>query len=440
MKRLIGIRREDKNQWERRVPLTPRQVRLLREEHQVETHIQPSSIRVFSDNQYRAAGALVTEELTSCPLVFAIKEIPEAFFQEGKTYVFFAHVIKGQKFNMPMLRRMLELGCNLVDYEKMEDADGQRLLFFGPQAGRAGMMDTLWAFGQRLNWEGLPTAFQELTPAHEYGSLDEAKQALAAVGARIRQEGLPSSLTPLVCGFSGYGKVAQGAQEIFDLLPVKELPPEDLVRFVESGSSSTKQLYKVVFHEKHMVRPKAPAPPFELQDYYDHPERYEPQFEQYVPCLTLLMNCIYWDERYPRLVTRPLLRRLFGEDGTPPPRLRVIGDVSCDLEGAVECTLRATDPGHPVYVYEPAFDHIRDGVAGNGPVVMAVDNLPCELPLESSTGFGEALAPFVPALANADFSVAFERCVLPEAIKKAVIAYHGELTGPFRYLSRHLTS
>ncbi len=112
-------------------------------------------------------------------MVFAVKEIPPALFEPGKVYVFFAHVIKGQPYNMPMLRRLLDLGCTLIDYEKVTDDQGRRLIFFGRHAGMAGTLETLWALGRRLAWEGIPTPLADLRHAYEYRDVAEAKEAVS---------------------------------------------------------------------------------------------------------------------------------------------------------------------------------------------------------------------------------------------------------------------
>jgi saccharopine dehydrogenase (NAD+, L-lysine-forming) len=145
----IGIRREDKNIWERRAPLNPDHVRKLVAQG-IEVLVQPSPIRTFPDQAYRQAGATISEDLSSCPMVFAIKEIPPHQFVAGHAYMYFAHVIKGQAHNMPMLQRLLDLRCTLIDYEKVTDEAGKRLIFFGRHAGLAGMIDSLWALGRRL--------------------------------------------------------------------------------------------------------------------------------------------------------------------------------------------------------------------------------------------------------------------------------------------------
>ncbi len=182
MQRYVGVRREDKSQWERRVPITPDVARELREQHGVQVIVQPSPVRAFADAEFSQAGAVVQESLSACPVVFAIKEIPSYVFEPGQAYVFFAHVIKGQPFNMPMLRRMLELGCTLIDYEKVTDDQGRRLIFFGWHAGVAGMLETLWALGKRLAWQGIDTPFAGLGHPYDYHDLAEAKAAVAAGG------------------------------------------------------------------------------------------------------------------------------------------------------------------------------------------------------------------------------------------------------------------
>jgi saccharopine dehydrogenase (NAD+, L-lysine-forming) len=432
----IGIRREDKSVWERRVPIVPEHARRLQEAHGIEVWVQPSDVRVFRDEEFAQAGARVAEDLSPCPVVFAVKEIPPGFFQPGHTYVFFAHVIKGQPYNMPMLRRLLERGCQLIDYEKVTDERGRRLIFFGRHAGLAGMIDTLWALGQRLDRECIANPFSDLRQAHAYESLDEARAAVSALGTRTAREGLPEPITPLICGFAGYGNVFRGADEIIERLPVQEIQPQEVAAVAQGTDYARDALYKVVFKEEHTVEPISPGDRFELQDYYDHPERYRSRFHTYLPHLTLLVNCVYWEARYPRLVTKADLSRLYG--GAEPPRLRVIGDISCDIEGAIEATVRCTEPGDPVFVYDPFEDRAIDGFEGRGPVVLAVDILPSELPRDASEYFSGVLMEYVPAIAQADYSVPFEKLALPPEIKRAVIAHRGELTPNYRYLEPHL--
>lgn len=432
----VGVRREDKSKWERRVPITPQDASDLSGQHGIQVVIQPSPIRAFTGAEFTQMGASVQDDLSACPVVFGIKEMPLEFFEPGKAYVFFSHVIKGQPHNMPMLQRILDLGCTLIDYERVVDDKNRRLIFFGWHAGVAGAIDTLWALGRRLEWEGIPNPFSTLRQTHTYHDLVEAKTALSRVRDRIVADGLPEQVTPLILGVAGYGNVSRGVQDILAHLPVIEIEPEEVARVAADPNASRRHVYKVVFKEWHMVEPLVPGGPFDLQDYYQHPGKYRGVFEQYVPHLTVLFNAIFWTQAYPRLVTKTGLGRLFAAPGQP--RLRVIGDISCDVDGAIECTVKSTEADDPVYVYDPADQEVTDGYSGAGVVVLAVDILPAELPREASVDFSRILRPFIPAIAQCDLTVAFEQCSLPAEIKRAVIAYQGELTPDYQYIENYL--
>ena len=432
----IGIRREDINKWERRVPLIPSHVRELAETHGLEFRVQPSAIRVFADADYRDDRVAVEESLSPCRVVLALKEIPLELIERNKVYVFFSHTAKGQSQNMPMLRRMMDLGCTVIDYEKMVDAQGRRVLYFGNYAGHAGMVDTLWALGRRLAEEGLANPFTTLEPTHRYQSLVEVKEAVGKLAWKIVRGGLPRELGTVVFGFFGYGHVSQGAQEIFDILPVETVRPADVPRLVETGAGAPGRLYKTVFHEEDMVKPLDPARPFDVQDFYQNPQAYRPVTEEVVPYLTALVNGIFWTPKFPKYVTKAFLKRLYG--GGARPRLKVVGDITCDINGSIECTVRPTDSEDPVYVFDPEKDKAIPGFAGNGPAVLAVYNLPAELPLESSTYFSGKLKDLVPAMAAADYEARFETCGLPDVLRRAVIVYRGELAPDYAYLAQSL--
>jgi saccharopine dehydrogenase (NAD+, L-lysine-forming) len=433
----LGIRREDKNPWERRVPLIPVHARELLRQLPLGIIIQPSPIRVFSDEDYRREGVTVSEDLSLCSIVLAVKEIPEDFFLDGRAYVFFSHTIKGQSHNMPMLRRMMERRATLVDYEKILDDKGRRLVFFGRQAGLAGMIDTLWALGQRLLVDGIRTPFADIRQTIKYASLVEAKEAVQKAGWKIHNHGLDSSLVPLVFGFTGYGHVSQGAQEIFDLLPFEEVEPGRVRDLFRKKYYSDKKVYKTVFKEEDLVVPKRGRPKFDLQDYYHNPQNYRPVLEGFLPYLTVLVNAIYWAPQYPRFVTKKALGKLW--KGTQPPRLRVIGDITCDIDGSIECTVKSTEPSHPVFTYDVRTGEAADGFKGRGPAVMAVDNLPAEIALESSVFFSQTLMPFIPGLVGADFEADFSRCGLPAELKRATVLFRGEFTPDYAYMHEFLS-
>ena len=432
----IGIRREDINRWEKRVPLIPSHVRELVDGHSLDVRIQPSNIRVFNDADYRLSGIPVEESLSPCSIVFALKEIPIDLIEKDKVYLFFSHTAKGQSQNMPMLKRMMDLGCSVIDYEKMVDDQGRRVLYFGNYAGHAGMVDTLWALGRRLAAEGLANPFTFLQPTHHYRSLVEVKETIGKLAWKIIREGLPKELGPVVFGFFGYGHVSQGAQEIFDILPVEAVKPAEIPQLFEGRGEAPRTLYKAVFKEEDMVRPVDPAKPFDLQDYYANPQNYSPVIENVVPYLTAIVNGIYWAPKFPKFITKDFLKTLYGPGSRP--RLRVVGDITCDINGSIECTVKATDSEDPVYVYDPAADEPLMGFKGNGPAVLAVYNLPAELPLESSTYFSGKLKEHVPAVAAAHFDRSFSECGLPDVLRRAVILYRGKLTPDYAYLSRFI--
>jgi alanine dehydrogenase len=428
---MIGIRREDKSEWEGRVPLVPGDVRELIDQDHVPFAVERSPIRAIHDDEFAAAGAMLADDLDDCPIIMGVKEIPPDKLQANKVYVYFSHTIKGQPANMPALKRILELGSTLIDYERIIDSKGRRLVFFGPFAGLAGMIDTLWALGQRLDHEGIASPFSRVLPAHKYCDLNDFSEKIKPVAAAIAAGGIPESLRPFVCGFAGYGQVSQGAQQIYDQLPVTEVSPQELRNLPPAADVC----YKVVFREEHLVRRTDASRPFDLQEYYKHPERYEADFIQHVPHLAALVNCIYWEPKYPHLITREQFRNLYAAGGA---RLRVIGDITCDIDGSIACTTRSTDPSNPIYVYDPATGETSDGVAGNGPVVLAVDFLPCELPRDASRHFSTSLRPFVPALARADLSRPLEQSGLPPELIPAVIVHNGELTPPYANLAQHV--
>ena len=431
----IGIRREDKNQWEARVPLIPHDVKTLVNSG-IGVFLQPSPIRIFSDQEYIDVGAIISEDLSSCSAILAVKEIPINFIENGKTYVFFSHTIKGQDYNMPLLQKMIDKKTQLIDYERIVNEKGQRLIFFGRHAGLAGMIDSFWALGKRVESEGIKNPFSEIKKTFEYRGLENVKGKIGKIADEIRRNGVPKEMRPIVCGFSGYGNVSQGAQEIFDIFPHKEIAPEELVSNDKLYSESKNVLYKVVFKESDLVEPKNSNDKFELQDYYDNPNKYKSKFEQHLPQLTVLMNCIYWDTPYPRLFTLDYLKRTWGESENQ--KLKVIGDISCDIDGAIQCTIKSTEPGNSVYVVNPIDFSVMDGVEGVGPVIMAVDNLPCELAEEASKSFSKVLIDFIPQLIKANYNGAYKDLNLPEELRRGMILYRGKLTPEYKYLEKYL--
>ncbi len=428
----IGIRREDKNIWERRTPIIPEDVNDLIKNLGIKVLVQSSKIRIFDDKEYESAGAVITEDLSPAEIIFGVKEIPPEKILPDKTYVFFAHVIKGQKHNMPMLKKLMDLKCNLIDYERIVDEQGRRLIFFGKYAGYAGLMETFHALRKKLNLMGIENPFSLIKQPYQYSSIEEAKSALYAIGDLIQKNGLPEQLLPLTIGIAGYGNVSRGVQEFFDILPHIEITPEELLNKFESLKNEKHKLIKIVFKEEDTVKRKEGN--FNLQEYFTKPENYESKFEVYLPKLKVLLNCIFWTEKYPRLVTKKFLI----ENPDISKSLLVIGDISCDIDGAIEITYKATQPDIPCFTFNPYTNEFHDDVQKDGIVVMAVDNLPCEFSKEASSEFSKVLKNFIPQILSNHFDKDFSELNLPYPIKKAIILHKGNLTEEYKYIEKYL--
>lgn len=432
----IGIRKETKDETQRRVPLSPDHVRELIRRHDTKVFVEPWAQRVFSDKEYRSAGAILTTDLSQCNIVFGVKEISPQYLEENTPYCFFSHTIKGQSYNMPMLRYIRDHDITLFDYELVKGEDEKRLIFFGDFAGYAGMIDSLWALGRRLEWERIDNPFVKIRYAEKYERLRDAQDDLREIGAQIWKRGLPSEVVPFVCAFTGYGRVSKAAQELFDLLPTVEIDPDALQAFIRSGRFSDRVLYKVQFQKADMFQHKTSGRRFDVEHFHKHPELYASRLERSVPHLTMIINGIYWEPGFPRLLTKKFMKALYKRDSHP--RLRVVGDITCDIDGSIELTVKETDARNPVYVYDPLSGRVHDGWKGRGPVILAVDKLPAELPREASESFGNALMPFVPELAAARFSRPINDLVIPEEFRRAIIAHRGALSARFSYLRKFI--
>jgi alpha-aminoadipic semialdehyde synthase len=425
----IGIRREDKSIWERRTPLTPGDLSDLAGQGRT-VAVESSGHRVFSDADFAAAGVPVQPDIRDCGLILGIKEIPLSAFQPGTVHLFFSHVVKGQPFNMPMLRRMMERRVTLFDYERIVDENGRRLIFFGRHAGLAGMVNTLWALGRRLRGEGVSSPLDGLRQMREYADLEEALAAMAALKRSLRTAGVPAEVHPLLIGRVGGGNAGRGADEILAAAGAETAEIGDIATLAQRPAD---RIYRLPIRKSDWIEPRNSSQSWDEADYLRHgTDRYKGDFLPLARHLSALVNCMYWDRRYPRLLTRTDFQTLYS--GENPPRLRVIGDIGCDVNGPLACTVRATDPGTPVYTYDPAAEEARDGVCGPGPAVMAVYMLPAEIPRESSIYFSGALKPFIPALAAADYSRPAGELALPPELRRAMILHRGELTPAYEYL------
>lgn len=432
----VGIRHEDKYEQERRVAITPSHIKLLMEKHNLNFYVESSAKRAFSDDEFEQVGCSLVNRLDEQKVIVGLKEIPLPSIAKNKTYVIFSHVIKGQAYNMPMLKKMMENRCSLIDYECIVDDNNKRLIFFGRYAGLAGMTNSLWAFGLRMNHLGIDTPFKLLKQTHNYFSLEDVKKDILTISKEISEKGLAPEVTPLTIGITGYGNVSKGAQEILSLLPTIEISPEELLSLKQSKKYSNKHLYKIVFHEKHIARHKA-GNAFVLNDFFSSPSSFESDFDMYVPCLQMLVNCMYWDNRYDRLITKDLMEKLYNNSDL---NLKVIGDITCDPNGSIEATHMGTPIDDPIFVYHPLTRKPTFGYKGEGVVIMAVDILPSELPRDSSLAFADALEPFVFDIAACNYDSDFESLKLPLPVKKALILHNGKLTPKYQYIQTYIDS
>ncbi|MCB2198290.1 hypothetical protein KQI63_02735 [bacterium] len=433
----VGIRWEDKSELERRSPLTPDDVQELSVKHGIQFTVEPSASRVYDDSDFEKAGATIKLGLDACDLIVGIKEVPIKRLVEGKPHLFFSHTIKGQSYNMGLLAEVLHKQITLIDYEKVTDDQGRRLIAFSTQAGQAGMINSLWSLGQRWLAQGIETPLANLKQACDYTSgLEGPRKDIREAAEAIRENGLPESVAPIVVACTGIGRVSSGAQDILDDAKPVELNPADLLDPEVMNGLKRNNIYKVVLDMEHFLLHEEDDKKFDFTEYLAHPERYRSRFTDYLPSITVLVNGIYWEERFPRLVTKQDVKQLFKD--APTPRLTVIGDVTCDPEGSIECTLTPTLPDKPVFVYRPETEDMVYGFEGDGLLMMTVDILPTEIPITSSEEFGAMLKPFLPALAFADYSTSFDELELPPEFKRAVIAHKGELTPDYRYLQEFL--
>ena len=429
--RTLGIVKETKNKWERRVPLNPQAVKELIDKG-FKVVVQPSEIRIYADAEYEAVGAKISDDLSMCDFIIGVKEIYQADLIPGKPHLFFSHVIKGQDYNMPLLQFILDNNITLLDYEKIADEKNRRLVFFGEYAGNAGMIDTLHGLGKRLNEHyGLTTPFLKVKHAFQYKSVKDAIKHLKVIGKEITENGLPAEICPLNVFLMGYGHVSHGARKILKALPFEEIDPDEL--HSKQSELNNNEIYISTFKEKHMVERKD-RKEFVLQHYYDNPAEYNSRMEEYLNLCSIYMNAIYWDPNSPIFLPQDYLKNIQGKN----QKLIIIGDITCDINGSVQATIKPTWPDNPVFIYNAKTGKDTDGYKGEGVAVMAVDNLPCEFPQEASDNFSRALKPFMEILLTNDYSKSIPDSGLPDEIKKACITHQGKLTKDYQYLKESL--
>eukprot|EP00297_Palpitomonas_bilix_P002124 CAMPEP_0113892702 /NCGR_PEP_ID=MMETSP0780_2-20120614/15591_1 /TAXON_ID=652834 /ORGANISM="Palpitomonas bilix" /LENGTH=1157 /DNA_ID=CAMNT_0000882725 /DNA_START=88 /DNA_END=3561 /DNA_ORIENTATION=+ /assembly_acc=CAM_ASM_000599 len=425
---VIGIVREVYSIWERRVPLTPVHVRELVKKG-LRVLVQPSERRIFTDEEYRKAGAEVTDDLSPAGTIIGVKQVQKEKLLPDRTYMFFSHTIKAQPENMPLLDEIINKNVRLVDYECIVDpATNKRLVAFGEYAGYAGMIDILRGIGGQFLGKGFGTPFLNVGSTYMYDDLAQAKEAVIKLGEKIRTDGLPNALSPLTFVFTGNGKVSRGAQEIFNLLPHRWVSPEEMVKIAKGEvPADNKTLYATVVGVKDIVRPNASAPDEVktltgrdyIDYYYKNPEHFEASYHDILaPYTSVLVNCMYWDMRYPRLLSIENMKDLSRKDGPMAEKKAesglytrpfAVSDITCDIGGSIEFNFGATLPEDPFFMYNPLGasltgreeDNVSKEMSSDGVLVGAVDILPSELPKDASQHFSNALFPFMEKVAKA---------------------------------------
>ncbi|XP_077240868.1 lysine-ketoglutarate reductase/saccharopine dehydrogenase bifunctional enzyme isoform X2 [Tasmannia lanceolata] len=440
---VVGILSESSNLWERRAPLTPSHcARLLHSgkgKSGVERIIvQPSTKRIHHDAEYEDVGCEISDDLSQCGLILGIKQPKFEMILPDRAYSFFSHTHKAQRENMPLLDKILAERVSLYDYELIVREDGKRLLAFGKYAGRAGLIDFLRGLGKRYLNLGYSTPFLSLGASYMYTSLAAAKAAVIAVGEEIATLGLPAGISPLVFVFTGSGNVSEGAQEIFKLLPHSFVQPSKLpelfgmVGDLAQHSRASKRVFQVygcVVTCQDMVAPKDdPTRSFDKADYYAHPEHYSPIFhERIAPYASVIVNCMYWEKRFPRLLSTKQLHELKGK-GSP---LVGISDITCDIGGSMEFINQTTTLEKPFFRYNHFSNTYHHDMEGDGVICLSIDILPTEFAREASQHFGDILSQFIGSLASTK-----NISDLPPHLKRACIAHEGILTPLYEYIPR----
>ncbi|XP_019737379.1 alpha-aminoadipic semialdehyde synthase, mitochondrial [Hippocampus comes] len=440
---VIAIRREDINPWERRAPLAPRHVRELTHDG-IKVLVQPSNRRAIHEKYYTKAGAIIQEDISEASLILGVKRPPEEKVIPKKTYAFFSHTIKAQEANMGLLDDLLKKEVRLIDYEKMVDANGYRIVAFGQWAGVAGMINILHGLGLRFLALGHHTPFMHIGMAHNYRNVSQAIQAVRDCGYEISMGLMPKSIGPVTFCFTGTGNVSKGAQDIINELPVEYVEPHELKDVCETGDMT--KVYATVLSRHHHLMRKSDGI-YDPMEYENHPELYTSHFRTSVaPYTNCLINGIYWDPQTPRLLRRldaqQLLRppRSNGatNEGMPelPHKLLAICDISADAGGSIQFMNECTTIDKPFCMYD-ADQHIdHDSVEGHGILMCSIDNLPAQLPIEATEYFGDRLFPYIWEMLPSDASRPLDQEDFSPQVRDAVITSNGVLTPKFEYIEK----
>lgn len=395
----FGIIRERKSPPDKRVVFSPSKLEEFKEKYpQVEIKVESSDIRIFTDEEYKERGFEVSGDLSDCDVLIGVKEVPIDHLIPNKKYIFFSHTIKKQPHNQKMMQAIIDKNITLYDHETFVGKDGKRLIGFGRYAGNVGTYNGLRAFGIKYELFNLPKA-ETLTD----------KDALVA---RLKKLVLP----PIKIVLTGHGKVGQGAAEMLKAMKVKEVSVDNYL---------TKNYSEPVFVHIDVedYNKRIDGKPFDKNGFYKDPSVYTSDFEKFTKVSDVFIAGHFYGNGAPVILTREMLN-------AADNKIKIVADISCDVGGPVASTLRASTIAYPFYGYLPGEDREADINHPAAIVVMAVDNLPCELPRDASEGFGDMfLEHIIPAFFNGDRDGILQR---------ARITDNGRLTEKFSYLSGYI--
>ena len=395
----IGIIQERKSPPDFRVPLTPAQCKQVMEQFpQIEISVETSPHRCFADSEYTQQGILVSDNVSDCDFLFGVKEVPAASLIPNKKYFFFSHTLKKQPYNAKLLATILEKKISLIDYEALKGADGKRIIGFGRYAGIVGVYEGVRTFGLKHNRFNMPSPIT-LSGREEFDAILKS-----------------ANLTNVRAVLTGWGRVGNGAQEMMDIINLKRVAPQEFLDNPSEGGVythiDTPEMYK-----------RIDGTPFNKSDFYANPNLYTSALGEYVQHADIYFACHLWNAKNPILLDQSFFQQ--------HSRCKVVADVSCDLNGPIACTIKASKVSDSVFGYGPATGAEVDFRNENAVAVMSIDNLPCELPKDASEDFGnEIMKSILPALLNFDADGILW--------KGTETTTQGELTPHFEYLKDYV--
>lgn len=394
----FGIIKERKNPPDRRVVFTPEELRRLQNEHpEAQIKVESSDIRIFTDEQYTNLGIQVSTDISDCDVFFGVKEVPVEALIPNKKYFFFSHTIKKQPHNQKLLRAILDKKIDLYDHETIVDANFKRLIGFGRYAGIVGAYNGIRAFGIKFELFMLPKA--------------ETLSGKNALVEKLKRQILP----PIKIVLTGNGKVGNGAKEILDAMKIKQVSVENFLTKIY-----TEPVYVQIDVLDYNKRKDGKV--LGKNDFYKNPTEYVSDFERFTKVSDIFMAGHFYGNDAPVILPLEMLQ---AKDN----KIKVVADISCDVDGPIACTIKASTIAEPLFGFHPMENKEVDVFHPAAIVVMSVDNLPCELPKDASEGFGEMFMEHViPAFFNGDKDGILQRAKITE---------NGQLTERFLYLQEY---